>query len=104
MLRSERWRFERGALRCEECHGEARSEEARQWRAYVTVVEERAPAEVVVYCPDCARREFGEDDDLNGRIPTIDLGRVRGPAADRTRGAREGQRTTAKKKAAARDC
>ena len=48
--------------------------EARRWRAYLTVVEEGEPAEVVVYCPDCARREFGDDDDLNGRIATIPPG------------------------------
>ena len=60
-------------LRCEECEREGSSVEARNWRAYLTFVEERGPAEVVVYCADCARREFGDDDDLNGKIPTIPL-------------------------------
>jgi len=59
-------------LRCGECGKQARTEEeASRWRAYLTVVDEDEPAEVVVYCPDCARREFGDDDDLNGRIAPI---------------------------------
>jgi hypothetical protein len=37
-------------------------EEAHRWRAYLTVVEEDEPEEVVVYCPDCAKREFEIDD------------------------------------------
>jgi len=46
-------------LRCEECGKEPRSEEkARRWRAYLTVIEEEEPEEAVVYCPDCAKREF----------------------------------------------
>jgi Zn finger protein HypA/HybF involved in hydrogenase expression len=50
-------------LRCEKCGKEARTEEeARRWRAYLTVPEERAVEEVVVYCPDCAEREFEVDD------------------------------------------
>jgi hypothetical protein len=50
-------------LRCEECEREARSEEeARRWRAYLTVIEEGEPEEVVVYCPNCAKREFEIDD------------------------------------------
>jgi hypothetical protein len=32
--------------------------EPRRWRAYLTVGEEDEPEEVVVYCPDCAEREF----------------------------------------------
>lgn len=52
-------------LRCEECREEPRAEEeALSWRAYVIVVKEGEPPEVVVYCPDCAEREFGDDDDL----------------------------------------
>jgi hypothetical protein len=50
-------------LRCEECGKEPRSEEeARRWRAFLTVIEEDEPEEVVVYCPDCAKREFGSGD------------------------------------------
>jgi ribosomal protein L44E len=46
-------------LRCEECGKEPRSEqEARRWRAYLIVVDEDEPEEVVVYCPDCAKRDF----------------------------------------------
>jgi hypothetical protein len=38
-------------LRCEECGKEARTEEeARGWRAVLTVIEEGEPEEVVVYC------------------------------------------------------
>lgn len=50
-------------LRCEECAKQARTEEeARRWRASLTVIEEGELEEVVVYCPDCAKREFGLDD------------------------------------------
>jgi hypothetical protein len=60
-------------LRCEECSKEAKTEEeARRWRAYLTVVEEDEPV-FALYCPDRAKREFG-DDDLNGRIPAIPPG------------------------------
>jgi len=53
-------------LRCEECGKQARTEEeARRWRAYLTVAEEDEPEEVVVYCPDCAKREFEDDDGRN---------------------------------------
>ena len=31
---------------------------ARGWRAYLTTDEDE-PAEAVVYCPECAEREFG---------------------------------------------
>ena len=54
-------------LRCEECGRRAESEvKAHGWRAYLTVeadVEEAdtAPDGLVVYCPECAEREFGED-------------------------------------------
>ena len=49
-------------LRCEECSKQAETEsEARRWRAYLIVVEEGDPEEVVVYSPDCAEREFELD-------------------------------------------
>ena len=61
-------------LQCEECGTERRSDQAQRWRGYLTLVEEgQTRPEVVVYCPDCAKREFGDDDDLNGKIPTIVL-------------------------------
>jgi hypothetical protein len=45
-------------LRCEECGKQARTEkEARRWLAYLTVVDEDEPAEVVGYRPDRAKRE-----------------------------------------------
>jgi hypothetical protein len=50
-------------VRCEECGKEARTEEeARRWRAYLTVVEEDEPEGVAIYCPGCAKREFEADD------------------------------------------
>jgi hypothetical protein len=44
-------------LICVECGREQGAGE-RGWRAYLTVDEEE-PAEAIVYCPDCAAREFG---------------------------------------------
>ena len=40
---------------------EARTgEEARGWRTFLTVVEDGEPEKVVVYSPDCAKRELGQ--------------------------------------------
>ena len=47
-------------LRFEECGKEATTEEGRRWRAYLTVVEEGEPVDIVVYGSDCAEREFGD--------------------------------------------
>jgi hypothetical protein len=47
-------------LTCAECGREQRAGE-RGGRAYLTVDETDEPEEVVVYCPDCAEREFGSD-------------------------------------------
>jgi hypothetical protein len=44
--------------RCIEC-GREQPPDERGWKAYLTVDEDE-PAEAVVYCPDCAQREFGE--------------------------------------------
>jgi hypothetical protein len=44
-------------LQCVECGREQPADE-QGWRAYLTVDEDE-PAEAVVYCPDCATREFG---------------------------------------------
>ena len=44
-------------LQCEEC-GEVSEGSARGWWALPSD-DEHEPAEVVVYCPDCAREEFG---------------------------------------------
>ncbi len=41
-------------LRCVEC-GRVQAAGAHGWKAYLTV----DPAEAVVYCPECAEREFG---------------------------------------------
>jgi endogenous inhibitor of DNA gyrase (YacG/DUF329 family) len=44
-------------LRCEECGKQAQTEEeARRWRAYLIVIAEEEPEEVIVSCPDCAKR------------------------------------------------
>jgi len=40
-------------LRCQECGAETETGEG--WRAYLTIDDETA-----VYCPACARREFGD--------------------------------------------
>jgi hypothetical protein len=40
-----------------ECGREQRPGD-RRWKAYLTA-EEDEPAEAVVYCPDCDKREFG---------------------------------------------
>ena len=45
-------------LRCVECGREQAASEPG-WKAYLTTDEDE-PAEAVVYCPECARREFGE--------------------------------------------
>ena len=48
-------------LRCEECGKEAETEEeASRWRARLAAIEENDPLEVVIYCHDCAEREFGD--------------------------------------------
>jgi hypothetical protein len=47
------------ALECVECHKEA-GEIAPGWQAYlVSDPDAEGDEEIVVYCPDCARREFG---------------------------------------------
>ncbi len=59
-------------LNCEECATQpATVEEALRWRAYlVAVVENEGDeevAEVAVYCPECADREFGDRRRLDQR-------------------------------------
>ena len=44
-------------LTCVEC-GRVQPGGARGWKAYLTT-DEDDPAEAVVYCPECAEREFG---------------------------------------------
>jgi hypothetical protein len=46
-------------LQCVDC-GRVSRENERGWRAYVTDDEDE-PAEALVYCPDCAKREFASD-------------------------------------------
>jgi NAD-dependent SIR2 family protein deacetylase len=44
------------SLRCVECH-ERWDDESERWRVYFTSDQ---PPKPVTYCPDCARREFGD--------------------------------------------
>lgn len=44
-------------LRCVEC-GREQAVDERGWRAYLTT-DEHEPAKALVYCPECAEREFG---------------------------------------------
>jgi hypothetical protein len=46
--------------------GREQPPDERGWRAYLTTDEDE-PAEAVVYCPECATREFGER--RTGRSP-----------------------------------
>jgi hypothetical protein len=46
-------------LQCVEC-GRVSREAERGWTAHLTVDEDE-PVEVVVYCSECAEREFGGD-------------------------------------------
>jgi hypothetical protein len=47
-------------LRCIEC-GTISDDDAAGWRAYIAFVEEDGePAEIAIYCPACAKLEFGE--------------------------------------------
>ena len=49
----------KSALQCVECRKEA-GEAAPGWQAYlVSDPDTEYDEEIVVYCPDCARREFG---------------------------------------------
>jgi hypothetical protein len=47
-------------LKCVEC-GREQADDERGWRSYLTVddADDEEPVEAVVYCPDCAAREFG---------------------------------------------
>jgi len=47
-------------LVCVEC-GAATDRSERGWRAWLTAEENDEPAEVVVLCPGCSQREFGDD-------------------------------------------
>jgi DNA-directed RNA polymerase subunit RPC12/RpoP len=51
-------------LRCVEC-GRKQAAEERGWRAFLTVddADDDEPVEAVVYCPECASREFGAPGD-----------------------------------------
>ncbi len=56
-------------LVCVECG--LRSETAPAWRAYLAGdPREAADDEVAIYCPDCAKREFGDADVRPNRART----------------------------------
>jgi hypothetical protein len=49
----------RGRFTCVECGAES-DELATGWRAYVLgELDENAEKEVLMFCPECAKREFG---------------------------------------------
>ena len=50
---------EAAELTCEECRRSWR-QPVERWRMYV-LADDDEPAYAVIYCPDCARREFGPD-------------------------------------------
>jgi hypothetical protein len=52
------WAEQTERLTCVEC-GREQDDGGRGWRAYLTVDEDE-PAEAVVFCPECAEREFSE--------------------------------------------
>lgn len=47
-------------LYCAEC-GRQADEQARGWRGYHGIEEFNDDPEVIVFCPECAARAFGED-------------------------------------------
>jgi hypothetical protein len=50
----------KAALECVECRKRPSYEDAAGWQAYlVSDPDVKDEEEIVVYCPDCARREFG---------------------------------------------
>ena len=56
------------ALQCVECRKEA-GKIASGWQAYlVRDPDTQDDEEIVVYCPDCARREFGPSDAGSGSL------------------------------------
>lgn len=48
-------------LTCQEC-GRKADPDARGWRTVLTH-EEDGSVETATYCPECAAREFGDDED-----------------------------------------
>ncbi|HSC91500.1 MAG TPA: hypothetical protein VLB86_07595 [Gaiellaceae bacterium] len=48
-----------GSLECVEC-GRVETAAAAGWKAYVADGHEFPASEVLVYCPGCAEREFGD--------------------------------------------
>jgi Zn finger protein HypA/HybF involved in hydrogenase expression len=44
-----------GELRCQECRRAWSPSETARWPAFLT---ETQPPQIVLYCPDCAAREF----------------------------------------------
>jgi hypothetical protein len=54
-------------VRCEECGQEADEAHAAGWVAYrVDLADDPDEPEVIVYCPECAAREFGEEIERRG--------------------------------------
>ena len=54
-------------LICEECERQA-DVFAHGWRTYLTL-EEDDSTQTATYCPECAGREFGADDEPSDAVP-----------------------------------
>jgi hypothetical protein len=46
-------------LKCVECRERPSNEDAAGWQGYLVSPDIEGDEEVVMYCPACARREFG---------------------------------------------
>ncbi len=56
------------SLRCIEC-GATADDDARGWRAYLIDLDDPRQDEPAFYCPVCAQREFGQDDETSYTEP-----------------------------------
>ena len=58
-------------LECVECHKRLSYEDAAGWHAYITGDPDMDDdEEIVIYCPGCARREFGPFSAGSGSLET----------------------------------
>jgi hypothetical protein len=51
-------------VRCIECDVVATGP-TDGWKAYIDSGRDGEPAEIVIYCPECAEREFGEAEEIS---------------------------------------
>lgn len=52
----------KSGLQCIECPKRLSNEHEAGWQAYLVSPDIEGDEEILVYCPDCARREFGPFD------------------------------------------